>query len=76
MSETETVTVTVTVELPKNVHKLLESFAAFAGVSIEEILRARLEPDIRGFWQNDMFNAWAKNAIEEAGCAEYFHLPR
>ena len=74
MSETETVKVTVTVEQPKSVHKLLEGFAAFAGVSLEEILKDQLEPDIKGFWQNNMFNDWAKNAIEEAGCAEYFQL--
>ena len=72
----ETVTVTVTIELPKNVHKLLESFAAFAGVSLEEMLRDQLGPGVRGFWQNDVFSEWAKYAIEDAGCAEYFQLPK
>ena len=72
----ETVKVTVTVELPKNVHKLLEDFAAFAGVSLEELLKNELEGDLPSFWQNEMFQTWAKCAIKNAGCAEYFQLPK
>ena len=74
MNKEETVKVTVTVELPKNVHKLLEDFATFAGVSLEELLRKELEGDLPGFWQNEMFQNWAKSAITKAGCAEYFQL--
>jgi hypothetical protein len=74
MSKQETVKVTVTVEIPKKVHQLLEKFAAFAGVSLEEMLRDQLEPDIRGFWQSEGFQDWAQYAIEEAGCAEYFQI--
>jgi hypothetical protein len=72
--KTETVKVTVTVELPKNVHKLLENFAAFAGVSLEDILRDEIEKSLSGFWQSEMFQAWAKTAIKNAGCAEYFEI--
>ena len=70
--ETETVKVTVTLELPKNVHKLLKNFATFAGVTLEEMLKDQLEPDIEGFYQNDMFREWVKYAIDNAGCADFF----
>jgi len=74
MSETETVKVNVTVELPKNVHQLLEKFAVFAGVTLEDILRDELKKSLPGFWQSEMFQAWAKKAIKETGCAEYFEI--
>ena len=74
MSKNETVKVTVTVEIPKKVHKLLEDFAAFAGVSIEDILKDELEKTLPGFWQNEMFQTWATTAITKVGCAEYFQL--
>jgi len=74
--ETETVKVTVNVELPKNVHKLLESFAAFVGVSLEDILKDEIEKSLPAFWQNEMFQTWSKTAIKNAGCAEYFQLPK
>jgi len=75
MSEKEeTVKVTVTIELPKKVHEILEAFAKFAGVSLEELLRGQLEPDVRGFYQNDMFVGWIEDTIKNHGCAEYFQL--
>ena len=72
--ETETVTVTVTVELPKNVHKLLENFAAFAGVSLEELLKNEVNPDVSFFWHNEIFQKWVKRTIEASGCTEYFQV--
>jgi len=72
--ETTTITLTVTVEIPKKVHKLLERFCAFAGVSIEEMLLDELDPEVKSFWHNEVFQDWLKVAIEDAGCAEYFQI--
>ena len=75
MNKIETVTVTLPAEIPKNVHKLLKNFTAFTGVSLEELLLDRLDQELRGYWQNGIFDAKLKNAIEDAGCTEYFQLP-
>ena len=72
--ETTTITLTVTVEIPKNVHKLLEKFCAFTGVSLEEMLLDELDPDVKFFWHNEVFQDWLKYAIEDAGCADYFRI--
>jgi len=75
MSEKEeTVKVTVTIELPKKVHEILEAFAKFCDVSLEEILLDQLEPDVRGFYQGEMFQNWIEYAIRNHGVAEYFHV--
>jgi len=72
--ETETINLTVTVQIPKKVHKLLERFAAFAGVSLEELLKKEADPDVCFFWHNEIFQKWVKHAIEASGCAEYFQV--
>ena len=72
--ETETITLTVTVEMPKKVHKLLERFCAFTGVSLEEMLLDELNPNVKSFWQNEVFQDWLRTAIEDAGCADYFQI--
>jgi len=72
--ETVKYDLTVTVEIPKKVHKLLERFCAFAGVSIEEMLLDELNPEVKSFWHNEVFQDWLKVAIEDAGCAEYFQI--
>ena len=74
MSENEIVKVTVTVEIPKKVHKLLEDFSAFSGVSLEETLKDQLELDVRGLWHSEVFSDWTESAITKAGCADYFRL--
>ena len=74
MSKNETVKVTVTVEIPKKVHKLLEDFAAFSCVSLEETLKDQLELDVRGLWHSEVFYNWTESAITKAGCADYFSL--
>jgi len=72
--ETETITLTVTVEIPKKVHKLLERFCAFTGVSLEEMLLDEVHPDVKDFWQNEVLQDWLKYAIEDAGCADFFQI--
>jgi len=74
MSKEETVKVSVTVELPKNVHDVLERFAAFVGVPLEEILREDLERDIPGFYQSDTFDEWFRKALRSHGVAKYFQV--
>jgi len=74
MSEEETVRISVTIELPKNVHDVLERFATFVGVPLEEILREDLEKDIPGFYQNETFEDWFRKALKSHGVAEYFQV--
>lgn len=71
MSE-ETVKVTLTIELPKNVQKFLEAFAAFVGISLEDMLKDELETDIESFYQGGYFEGWSKRAFKTHGVAEYF----
>jgi len=74
MSEEETVKISVTIELPKNVYNVLERFAAFVGVPLEEILRQELENDIPGFYQSEIFEVWFRKALRSHGVAEYFQV--
>ena len=74
--ETETVkyNLTVTVELPERVNIFLERYAAFVGVSVEDILRSQLDAGVKDFWHNEVFQDLLTATIEDAGCAEYFQI--
>ena len=72
--ETVKYDLTVTVEIPSEVDSFLKKFADFAGVTVEDILRTHIYPDVQDFWHNQVFQDLLMDTIEDAGCAEYFQI--